>query len=375
MRAALLAILAITLSVASAPATTIHVPQDYATIQAGIDAAAPGDTVLVACGSYAEHEIALRTGVRLFGETGDPDCVVVDAQGQGCVLVADGVADLIVAGITLTGGFADNAQLYGGGLLCRDSELQVRRCAFVGNVADYRGGGAYCATSSASFSDCVFRENVSESGGGGGGLGLHYTDAELSDCLFIGNSGIDGAGAFFNHSSPSVEGCVFVDNDGQFFGGAIACHAQSSPTIRQCSLVRNEAYQGSGIWVAAESVAVIENSIIAYNRGGHGVYVYPDGDPSDAQLSCSDVFGNEDGEYGGAIEDQTGIDGNISAVPFFCDLEAGDLTLASVSPCLPENNDCGVLMGAYGLGCTATSLPPEDALIDATSWSALKTLY
>ena len=76
-----------TLVVCPAWATTIHVPDDQTTIQAVIDAASMGDTVLVACGRYYEHDIEIPSGVCLVSETGQPDCVTIDAQLQGRVFL------------------------------------------------------------------------------------------------------------------------------------------------------------------------------------------------------------------------------------------------------------------------------------------------
>ncbi len=75
---------------------------------------------------------------------------------------------------------------------------------------------------------------------------------------------------------------------------------------------------------------------------------------SSIEISCSNVFGNTGGNYTYYMQDQTGIGGNISEDPLFCDYDNWVLTLAEQSPCLQENNDCGVLMGALGMDCTLT---------------------
>jgi len=49
-------------------------------------------------------------------------------------------------------------------------------------------------------------------------------------------------------------------------------------------------------------------------------------------------------------------------------MRATILALYNTSPCLPANNECGVLIGALGQGCTMTAAR-------AATWSAVKALY
>ena len=44
-------------------AATIHVPSQEPSIQAGLNAASAGDTVLVSCGTYYEHDIDMKPSV------------------------------------------------------------------------------------------------------------------------------------------------------------------------------------------------------------------------------------------------------------------------------------------------------------------------
>ena len=69
-----------------------------------------------------------------------------------------------------------------------------------------------------------------------------------------------------------------------------------------------------------------------------------------AELVCSDVYGNQGGDWVGCIAGQDGIDGNISEDPLFCDWQNRDLRLQEESPCAPEHNPCG-LVGFWTVGC------------------------
>ncbi len=358
MRHAILCILTLSLLVVPAYGTIWHVPADTPTIQSGLDLAQPGDTVIVACGAYYEHNLLMTSGVTLRSETGEADCVVIDAQQIDRVMLCEWTElGTAIIGVTFTGGNRPGSYGHGAGLLCEDSTLDLTNCVFANNYSGYGGGGAFTERSNLTITNCIFEDN--EAYMHGGGLGCHEGEQEISGCKFLSNIATDGAGLYCTHTSPKIDGCVFINNDGMVFGGGIFCISYSSLVVTNCTLVGNSAHVGAGIMVAYESYPSLDNCIIAFNEDGAGVHVdYSVEVPSWAYMTCCDVYDNSEGGYSGLMEDQTGLNGNIANDPLFCDLEAGDLTVAMQSPCLPENNECGVLMGALGEGCVA--LPVEE---------------
>ena len=115
-------------------AATIHVPADRPTIQAGINAAVDGDTVLVAPGIYGEH-------IDFFGKrivvksTKGADSTVITRVVDGLALVSflnseDSTA--VLEGFTLTGLINSPACVYCNGTSPRVTDNIIRGNSGVG---------------------------------------------------------------------------------------------------------------------------------------------------------------------------------------------------------------------------------------------------
>jgi hypothetical protein len=412
-------------------AAIVRVPGDQPTIQAGVNAAAYGDTVVISDGTYSETNIAMKSGVWVRSSSRDPASVTVSAGYQGRVFAfagTDGPCGL--EGLTITQGYNDTV---GGALLLSRSSARIVNCILTHNrckdpSTDLGVGGAVAIeglpSSTVAIEDCAFVDNVSNlysgalhiqggvlrvtgcsfvgnhTGSYGGAMYSISGDIGIVDCLFRGNRSTDGfGGALHFHGRScvvSVDRCRFESNQARYRAGAISARWMSSLSLKDSVFIGNSTVQGTGAAAimlseggpvydiegcsivgsgSPDSLCALEAVVGATVTIDASIIAYTTGggavscaDGGAVTLSCCDIYGNAGGDWSGCIADQLGVDGNFCADPLFCNLAQGDLTLEDTSPCAPAHSPCLRLVGALGPGCPGT-------LVDPVTWGRLKALY
>ena len=266
----------------------------------------------------------------------------------------------------------------GGGSTLEMTDVEVR-C----NVAENGGGGVYVENSDATFTGCTFYFNY-------GGIGDSWGDDDLGggvylkscgtviidDCRFERNTALSG-GALMARDGMSAEisSSVFANNWATDYCGAIGDWGTSA-NITNCTFRRNGAHwKYGGIGCKFGGSPQISHCLIAYSIFSEAVGCDNSQGECFPVLECCDLYGNEEGDWVGCVEDQLGVDGNFSADPLFCSTSHYDVSLSANSPCLsdfhpPGSEACG-LIGAGDVGCGTT----EQATVVHTSWSGIKALY
>ncbi len=337
----------------------IRIPADFASIQEGLDAADPGDTVLVASGTYnlaGDRDLTFRgKNVVLRSEAGT-QATVIDCMGGGRGFVIDGGESeaAVIAGFTILAGEAPGAPAAsrpgaGGGMYCGKASPTVIDCRFSRNHANL-GGGVYCDSLSApTFRRCIFTSNSAVSGGA---LFCNSASPLIEECTFTGNtaSTLGGGLAAIGYSSPTLERCLIALNSAGQSGGGVFVFGFTSSKLEVigCTFAENVAVTGGGgggLYLRGAPSVTLANTIIAFSARSNAVTCAA-GDPVTLRITCSDIFGNPGGDWEGCIADQAGMSGNISEDPLFCAAGIGDYRLTPESPCAPANSGTCRLIGA-----------------------------
>lgn len=359
---------------------TIDGAGDAPTVQAAIDSAASGDTIVVGPGHYTwsnqgsgdekgfirfmyrKHHILLQS------EMG-AEHTALDAEYQCRTIYIQDHNHVTIDGFTITGGQAPYFGEYvGGGFFNHISADTIRNCVFLNNRAVYGAGISSCGNDYITLVEhCTFIGNRAERSGGGVHFCCSTVSSVIRDCLFTGNFSGQKGGAIAHSECPlTVKNCGIVENTAGEMGGGFIGRSNAQSNISYCTVARNAAPEGAGICVGYDAALQLYWTIIAFSSGP-GLTATPG---MTTHVGCCDIYGNSGGDElpDGVIE----VWENISLDPLFCGIAgSGNYYLRSDSPCLPLNYPgkffCGVI-GAYPGGCGTTA-------IEKRSWGELKSVF
>lgn len=333
-------------------------------VQSAVDAATPGDEVLVRPGIYATggrtapgmvltNRVVIDKAIVVSSTDGPHDTIIEGCGGEGGddairgVYMANGA---ILDGFTIRLGrtllTSEDADEQGGGVYMADSACLVRNSIIRDNGAMYGGGvrggnvhhtliqensyltppgmrslgggGAYQST----LYFCTIVGNYASDLGGGGGL----LDCDATRCLIEGNGAAGGGGA----AASRLYACVVRRNLASTGGGISGGEAYSTliysndaynaagaenTLLVNCTVVENRASDKIG---GVHSCTVV-NSIVWSNRSNIAWH-NPDYMAGSFSYSCTPVLPSGPG--------------NIDQAPAFLDWANQDYRLTADSPCL-----------------------------------------
>jgi len=193
----------------SIPSTTRRVPADYATIQAAVDAATAGDTVLVSPGSYGES-VNLRGKAILVKSEVIDGAMVLAPQNQRSFIASSNETSLTrVIGFRISPGSKS-----GGGVYTNDSSPVFDTCTF-DRCKNDTGGGALVQGGAPKFINCAFDSCVATATvgyyGSGGAIRSVGGALRVEKSSFLNCIGLDNAQSIMQEGgSFLLRDCTFV---------------------------------------------------------------------------------------------------------------------------------------------------------------------
>lgn len=324
--------LALFVSCINVNSATRNVPAQYSTIQAAINAAVNGDTVLVAPGTYLENinfrgkNIVVTSNYFL---TNDPQIInstvingstPVHTDTASCVIIANYEdSTTVLQGFTITGGTgtlwddehaSGNRYREGGGILIQYSKPIIQNNIIRNNFATNLAGGAV--------------------GAGGGGIRMGDSNPTVINNIIMQNQGRYGPGIVMNYSGGTFKNNIIcLNSGGQNYGGGgafwILSNSPAGPRIiENNTIINNTTISGCGGLTIQGSTVSLKNNIIRGNTSTNSNQI-------DYSGAVTVSYCNIQGGFPGT--------GNLNVDPLFADT---NYILQNSSPCI-DKGDSGTV--------------------------------
>jgi hypothetical protein len=329
----ILMVLAFLLGSAAIAQNTWTVPVTHRTIDAALQAAQRGDTILIEPGTYYETGLSFGGKALILRGTGGADVTIIDGQQMGRILdlTQDEGPTTLIEGLTFRNGRAPNGSVLapagkgedGGAIRCIGSSPTIVGCRFEGNAAGSgfvapfmiapsgEGGALSIQDGQLLLVDCTFSDNAAgggRAGGNGGAVAVLDSSVVARRCRFLHNeTGISacpsprqsgsGGACHIEGGSGLFEDCLFqgnrtsrgamcggLDKAGRGgSGGALSGFLATGLIVDRCRFLDNVCGDGGagkpseiggGGGAIKAAAAIVTSSLFVGNRAGDGYSQY-----------------------------------------------------------------------------------------------------
>ena len=244
---------------------------DQDEVQAAVDAATAGDTIILCEGTFFfEDQVSIGIDLTFIG-AGEESTVI---DGQDTTRLFNSTANLTLESMTLQDA----------------NSADMPDC-----ISGYEDGGAVCVNGTASLRSTRFLNNYSDDYGGAVAAG----EVRIASSVFTGNEAKNYAGAvvteLLSGAESAIDRSVFSDNiAGEGDGGAVWTSPRDVPTISRSQFTGNQADDdGGAVAVFNLNVAQSTRNLFRTNvAGGLGgaLYMYSNRRSDAARLKRANRF-------------------------------------------------------------------------------------
>ncbi|MCO6500947.1 MAG: T9SS type A sorting domain-containing protein [Vicingus serpentipes] len=357
-------------------ANTLNVPAQHTTIQAALNNAVTGDTVLVQPGTYLENITWPSVNGIVLLSAGDKSNTTIDGNATGRVIYfpsgTNADTTTIIKGFTITNGLSTSSW-YGAGIYLVSASPLITDVAITANMVTATrsyGAGVSTSASNAIFRNVRIADNLAQSTDRNYGGGLYANNSNLTlENVEIANNILDtisrsyGGGIYVTSSSNFTMRNVSIINNEVYgisftYGGGVYLDGTNA-TMTNVLIASNYLYKasgtmyGGGIYVGGDSTVNIMNSTITGNYGsstsinGSGVFTFST--LGSINLTNTILWNDQStmNEVSGSIISATYSDirgglsgvGNIDLLPDF--VSVSDFHLNGTSPCVNTGTATG----------------------------------